>query len=59
MGRDAVVFPEVVAVAEALLGPAMAELVWVDSGAGRLRAPPVDGMFCRWRAGTGGRLWIK
>lgn len=38
MGRDAVVFPEVVAVADALLDPAMAQLAWADSGAGRPRA---------------------
>ena len=47
LGRDAVVFPEVVAVADTPLDPAMAELVWVDGGAGRPRALPVDGMFCR------------
>ncbi|WP_404199744.1 DNA-binding protein [Streptomyces tauricus] len=47
VGRDAVVFPEVVTVAGALLDPGMAELVWVDSGAGRPRALPADGMFCR------------
>nr|WP_251075160.1 DNA-binding protein [Streptomyces sp. ISL-12] len=47
VGRDAVVFPEVVSVADALLDPGMAELVWVDSGAGRPRALPVDGLFCR------------
>ncbi|MFD5309009.1 hypothetical protein [Streptomyces ardesiacus] len=47
VGRDAVVFPEVVAVARALLDPAMAELVWADSGAGRPRALPADGLFCR------------
>ncbi|MFF5408597.1 hypothetical protein ACFY8K_37935 [Streptomyces misionensis] len=47
VGRDAVVFPEVVAVAEALLDPAMAELVCVASGTGRPRALAADGMFCR------------
>ena len=47
LGRDEVVFPEVVAVADTPLDPAMAELVWVDGGAGRPRALPVDGMFCR------------
>ncbi|MEV7840029.1 DNA-binding protein, partial [Streptomyces albidoflavus] len=47
VGRDAVVFPEVVAVADALLDRGMAELVWMDSGAGRPRALPPDGVFCR------------
>ncbi|WP_257136647.1 hypothetical protein [Streptomyces sp. f150] len=32
VGRDAVIFPEVVAVADALLDPGMGKLVWVDSG---------------------------
>ncbi|MFJ5534950.1 DNA-binding protein [Streptomyces sp. NPDC093261] len=58
VGREAVVFPEVVAVAEALLDPAMAELVWVDSGAGRPRALPVDGMFCRRLGERVGRPWL-
>ncbi|MFC9932185.1 DUF4265 domain-containing protein [Streptomyces sp. NPDC127190] len=53
VGRDAVAFPEVVAVVEALLDPAMAELVWADSGAGRPQALPADGLFCR-RLGTTG-----
>ncbi|MEU4800537.1 DNA-binding protein [Streptomyces sp. NPDC023327] len=58
VGRDAVVFPEVVAVADALLDPAMAELVWVDSGAGRPRALPADGMFCRRLGERVGRPWL-
>ncbi len=58
MGRDAVVFPEVVAVAEALLDPAMAELVWADSGAGRPRALPADGLFCRRLGERLGRTWL-
>ncbi|MEU2269603.1 DNA-binding protein [Streptomyces olindensis] len=58
VGRDAVVFPEVVAVAEALLDPAMAELVWADSGAGRPRALPTDGMFCRGLGERLGRGWL-
>ncbi|MFF2519387.1 hypothetical protein [Streptomyces sp. NPDC058086] len=45
VGRDAVVFPEVVAVADALLDPAIAQLVWLDSSAGRPRAPPAHGAF--------------
>jgi hypothetical protein len=58
VGRDAVVFPEVVAVADALLDPGMAELVWVDSGAGRPRALPADGMFCRRLGERVGRGWL-
>ncbi|MEU7649155.1 DNA-binding protein [Streptomyces huasconensis] len=58
VGRDAVVFPEVVAVADALLDPAMAELVWADSGAGRPRALPADGMFCRRLGERLGREWL-
>jgi hypothetical protein len=58
VGRDAVVFPEVVAVADALLDPGMVELVWVDSGAGRPRALPADGMFCRRLGERIGRTWL-
>ncbi|MFF0087885.1 DNA-binding protein [Streptomyces canus] len=58
VGRDTVVFPEVVAVAEALLDPAMAELVWADSGAGRPRALPADGAFCRRLGERLGRPWL-
>lgn len=58
MGRDAVVFPEVVAVAGALLDPAMAELVWLDSGAGRPRPLPSDGMFRRRLGERAGRDWL-
>jgi hypothetical protein len=58
VGRDAVVFPEVVVVADALLDPGMADLVWVDSGAGRPRALPVDGEFCRRLGERVGRSWL-
>ncbi|MFF2023477.1 DNA-binding protein [Streptomyces sp. NPDC058171] len=58
VGRDAVVFPEVVAVAEVLLDPGMAELVWADSGAERPRALPVDGLFCRRLGERVGRPWL-
>ncbi|MER6240388.1 DNA-binding protein [Streptomyces clavifer] len=58
VGRGAVVFPEVVAVADALLDPAMGELVWVDSGAGQPRALPVDGLFCRRLGERVGREWL-
>ncbi|MFC9033646.1 DNA-binding protein [Streptomyces arboris] len=58
VGRDAVVFPEVVAVADALLDPAMAQLVWVDSGAGKPRVLSVDGLFCRRLGERVGRGWL-
>lgn len=58
VGRDAVVFPEVVAVADALLDPAMAELVWRDSGAGRPRPLPAEGSFCRRLGERVGRGWL-
>lgn len=58
VGRDAVVFPEVVAVADVLLDPAMAQLAWMDSGAGRPQALPADGMFCRRLGERVGREWL-
>ncbi|MEU5092927.1 DNA-binding protein [Streptomyces sp. NPDC021356] len=58
VGRDAVVFPEVVTVAEALLDPAMAELVWADSGADRPRVLPADGLFGRRLGERLGRTWL-
>ncbi|MEU8566623.1 hypothetical protein AB0C45_34645 [Streptomyces cyaneofuscatus] len=58
MGRDAVVSPEVVAVADALLDPGMGELVRVDSGAGQPRVLPVDGLFCRRLGEQVGREWL-
>ncbi|MGW4545097.1 DNA-binding protein [Streptomyces violaceorubidus] len=58
VGRDTVVFPEVVAVAEALLDPAMAELVWMDSGGERPRLLPADGLFCRRLGERVGREWL-
>ncbi|MEU5249913.1 DNA-binding protein [Streptomyces asoensis] len=58
VGRDAVVFTEVVGVADALLDAAMAELVWADSGAGRPRALPAGGMFCRRLGERLGRGWL-
>lgn len=47
MARDALVFPEVVTIASALLEPAMAQLVWRDSAGARSRPLPADGAFCR------------
>ncbi|MFH8534780.1 hypothetical protein ACH4GE_41170 [Streptomyces tendae] len=46
VGRDAVVFPEVVAVADALLDPAMAQLAWRASGGTRPRVRGGDDPFC-------------
>ena len=58
VGRDAVVFPEVVAVADALLDPVMAELVWQDSGGERPRPMGADGEFCRRLGERVGRPWL-
>jgi hypothetical protein len=58
VGRDAVIFPEVVAVADALVDPAMAQLAWTDSGAGQPRLLPADGAFCRKLGERVGREWL-
>lgn len=58
VGRDAAVFPEVVAVADALLDPAMAELVWQDSGGRRPRPLDADGAFGRRLGERVGRDWL-
>lgn len=50
--------PEVVTVADALLDPVMAELVWRDSGAGRPRPLPAVGSFCRRLGERVGRGWL-
>jgi len=47
VAREPAVFPEVVALAEALLDPVVAEMVWRDSGAERIRPFPPDGQFGR------------
>ncbi|MEU0969207.1 hypothetical protein ABZ357_28740 [Streptomyces sp. NPDC005917] len=47
VGRDAAVFPEVTAVAQALLEPAMAELAWRASGGMQPRARGADDPFRR------------
>ncbi len=44
--------------ADALLDPAMSELVWADSGAARPRALPADGVFCRRLGERLGRGWL-
>ncbi|WP_424644708.1 hypothetical protein [Embleya sp. AB8] len=58
VGRDAVTFPEVVVVADALLDPGMAERVWRDGGAGRPGMLRVDGAFCRELGIRFGRTWL-
>ncbi|MES9512135.1 DNA-binding protein [Streptomyces sp. NPDC000609] len=58
VGCDAVIFPEVVAVADALLDSVMAQLVWVDSGGERPRSLGVDGAFCRRLGEWVGGPWL-
>lgn len=58
VGRDAAIFPEVVAVAGALLEPAMAEVAWRASGAMRPRARDTDDAFCRRLGERVGRDWL-
>ncbi|MEU6557960.1 DNA-binding protein [Streptomyces sp. NPDC046915] len=58
VGRDTVVFPEVIAVTEALLDPVMAELAWIDSGEQHPRPLPADGVFCRRLGERVGRPWL-
>ena len=45
VAREAAIFPEVMALAQALLDPAVAEMVWQDSGAESVRPFPPDGRF--------------
>ncbi|MFF1909469.1 DNA-binding protein [Kitasatospora sp. NPDC058218] len=58
VAREAVLFPEVVAVAEALLDPAVAEAVWRDSGGERVRPFPGDGEFVQELGRRLGRPWL-
>lgn len=58
VGRDVVVYPEVVGVAGALLDPAVEELVWADSGWERPRPRPGDGQFGRRLGELVGRPWL-
>ncbi|MFF8248083.1 hypothetical protein [Streptomyces griseus] len=58
VGRDAVVFPEAVAVAGVLLEPGTSELAWEAFGGERLRARGADDPLCRrLGGGWGGRGW--
>ncbi|EGX54544.1 DNA-binding protein, partial [Streptomyces zinciresistens K42] len=58
VGRDAVVFPEAVAVADALLDPAMAELAWRASGGMRPRVRGGDDPFCHRLGERVDRDWL-
>ncbi|WP_280905818.1 DNA-binding protein [Streptomyces sp. SAI-117] len=58
VGRDAVVFPEVVAVADALLDPVMAELVWRGGGTEQLPSLLVGAEVCRRLGERVGRPWL-
>ncbi|MGW6738972.1 DNA-binding protein [Streptomyces sp. NPDC055013] len=58
VGRDAAVFPEVVAVADALLDPAMAELAWHASGGTRPRVRGGDDPFCHRLGERVDRDWL-
>ncbi|MFJ4526503.1 DNA-binding protein [Streptomyces sp. NPDC088810] len=58
VGRDAAIFPEVVAVAQALLEPETAELAWQASGGTRPRARGADDAFCRRMGERVGRAWL-
>lgn len=58
VAREAAVFPEVMALAEALLDPAVAEMVWQDSGAESIRPFPPDGKFGRELGRRLDRPWL-
>ncbi|MEV6948246.1 TniQ family protein [Streptomyces sp. NPDC051172] len=58
VGRDAAIFPEVVAVAQALLEPAMTEVAWQASGGMRPRVRGADDAFCHRLGERVGRTWL-
>ncbi|MGW7448536.1 DNA-binding protein [Kitasatospora sp. NPDC054795] len=58
VAREAATFPEVVTVAGALVDPVVAELVWQDSGAERIRPFPPDGALCRELGRRLARPWL-
>ena len=58
VAREAATFPEVVAVAGALVDPVVAELVWQDSGGERIRPFPPDGALCRELGRRLARPWL-
>ncbi|MFE3114198.1 hypothetical protein [Kitasatospora indigofera] len=58
VAREAATFPEVVAVAGALVDPVVAQLVWTDSGGERVRPFSPDGALCRELGRSLGRPWL-
>ncbi|MDY0816251.1 DNA-binding protein [Kitasatospora purpeofusca] len=58
VAREAATFPEVVAVAGALVDPVVAELVWQDSGGERIRPFPPDGALCQELGRRLARPWL-
>ncbi|MFK0195877.1 DNA-binding protein [Kitasatospora sp. NPDC090308] len=58
VARETAVFPEVVAVARALVDPVVTEMVWRDSGGERMRAFPTDGEFAQELGRRVGRPWL-
>ncbi|MEV6507810.1 TniQ family protein [Streptomyces sp. NPDC051642] len=58
VGRDTAIFPEVMAVAQALLEPAMAEVAWQASGGMKPRARSADDPFCHRLGERVGRTWL-
>nr|WP_306339742.1 TniQ family protein [Streptomyces sp. AS13] len=58
VGRDAVVFPEAVAVAGVLLEPGTSELAWEAFGGERLRARGADDPLCGRLGERVGRPWL-
>ncbi|MFF7459392.1 DNA-binding protein [Kitasatospora sp. NPDC008115] len=58
VAREAATFPEVVTVAGALVDPLVAELVWQDSGAERIRPFPPDGVLCQELGRRLARPWL-
>ncbi|MET9618136.1 hypothetical protein [Kitasatospora indigofera] len=58
VAREAATFPEVVAVAGALVDPVVAQLVWTDSGGERIRPFPPDGALCQKLSRRLARPWL-
>ncbi len=58
VGRDTAIFPDVVAVAGALLDPAMADLAWRASGGMRPVVRGGEDAFCRRLGERVGRDWL-
>jgi len=56
--RDAAVFPETIALAQALVDPAVAEMVWQDSGAQQIKPFPPDGRLAQELGRRLDRPWL-